>query len=74
MFQDMGHSKITTVQYQNFCGNRLVVHRDTQPDSRTIGSEGKFSGLDFSVMVLTSHAWPFSCPSNFVLPIEVSFR
>jgi hypothetical protein len=72
MFQDISVGKTLIMEYGQYCENQQVTGIGSINLHRIICKIFVESLLvDFSAMVLSSNSWPFSAPTNFVLPIEV---
>ncbi|CAF4223899.1 unnamed protein product, partial [Rotaria sp. Silwood2] len=51
----------------------IGVSKTLVPEYEKYRENHRATGIaDFSIMVLSSNSWPFSAPSNFILPIEMS--
>ncbi|CAF3368800.1 unnamed protein product, partial [Rotaria sp. Silwood2] len=49
----------------------IGVSKTLVPEYEKYRENHRATGIaDFSIMVLSSNSWPFSAPSNFILPIE----
>ncbi|CAF1426697.1 unnamed protein product [Rotaria sordida] len=57
MFQDVNISTNLSDQYRTYCENNKIYNTSIN--------------IDFSAMVLSTNAWPFSTPAEFVLPFEL---
>lgn len=72
MFQDISVGKTLIMEYGKYCESHQVTGIGSINLYRVICKIFAESLLgDFYIMVLSSNSWPFSAPSNFVLPIEV---
>ncbi|CAF3085311.1 unnamed protein product [Rotaria sp. Silwood2] len=50
----------------------IGVSKTLVPEYEKYRENHRATGIaDFSIMVLSSNSWPFSAPSNFILPIEL---
>ncbi|VDK87778.1 unnamed protein product [Dibothriocephalus latus] len=61
MFQDVGSSRDLNIKFSEYLSEN--------PTSQSL-----LKGVDFTIMVLSSNAWPFQAQTAFVIPPEIKQR